>query len=343
MPSKSSDSKKPQTVSKTEESKLDNKGVSAEVDKSVEPVEKKTTEETKTTKPSGNPRMASFGERLLALILDTIIVSVVSMFVYFVLFFIGGMFSALFFDNHGSLAGVLIGFTNLLVIVAFFAIFYVYYIYFYTKQGATLGKKIMKIKVVRTEDLQYMKWWQVLVRDLFGKWISGFFFYLGYFWYFMSEKRQALHDLIASTYAVKTDEQGNLLMDGPEKYEKKPLFTFGPVGCFAIFWILFFALFFGSMVALMSMFGNSHDKYNGRYDDNRYYQDDMGPGDMDYKNPYDDLFDNNGNSYDDLPNRRNPNQYNKPYNDSYGRYDNDTNEDLEKYLDDLLKDFENQN
>lgn len=41
----------------------------------------------------------------------------------------------------------------------------------------------------------------------------------------MSEKRQTWHDLIASTYVVKTDEKGEVLLNGPATYEKKPLYT----------------------------------------------------------------------------------------------------------------------
>ncbi len=39
----------------------------------------------------------------------------------------------------------------------------------------------------------------------------------------MSPKRQTWHDMIASTYVVKTDDAGNIKMDGLAAYKKEPI------------------------------------------------------------------------------------------------------------------------
>ncbi len=284
---------------------------------------------------SGFPQMGSFLDRFLALLLDGLIFGAIIFFGYMVALLIMAIFGALATAISDSFADFVFGLTFLVMIGAYLGAFYFYYIYFYTKEGATLGKKIMKLKVVRADDMQYMNWWQVLLREIFGKWVSSMLFYLGYFWYFMSEKRQTWHDLITGTYVVKVDDNREILMDGPENYEKKPLFTFGPLGCSIIFWFLFFIVIFGSIFTLVTL-GSKYDK-SSKYDTDSYYQDDMGQDD----DMYNDFFgnDNDDDYYNELPNRNN--KQDKFY-DNGGNQDNNkrNGDDLEKYLEDLFNEME---
>lgn len=116
-----------------------------------------------------------------------------------------------------------------------FVLVSLYYGYFYSKNGQTIGKKVMKLKVVREDNMQYVSFLRAVARDVFGKWVSGMLLGLGYFWYFMSQKRQTFHDMIVSTYVVKTDDAGNILMVGPALYPKEPVKTFLPCGCCVLF------------------------------------------------------------------------------------------------------------
>jgi uncharacterized RDD family membrane protein YckC len=77
-----------------------------------------------------------------------------------------------------------------------------YYIYFTYKYGATLGKKVMKIKIVR-EDGQPMTILTVILREVVGKFVSSVLLCLGYFWVMWDKKKQGWHDKIAKTIVIK--------------------------------------------------------------------------------------------------------------------------------------------
>ena len=77
-----------------------------------------------------------------------------------------------------------------------------YCMYFWVKQdGQTLGKKAMKIKVVRVDGKQ-LDWMTAGLRYL-GYIVSGIPLLLGYIWILFDGKKQGWHDKIASTYVVK--------------------------------------------------------------------------------------------------------------------------------------------
>jgi uncharacterized RDD family membrane protein YckC len=81
----------------------------------------------------------------------------------------------------------------------------VYTIYFLHKHGATPGKKAMHLQVVSVTH-EPLSIGRLVLRELVGKMISGFFGSLGYFWYLFDEKRQAWHDKIAHTIVIDTRE-----------------------------------------------------------------------------------------------------------------------------------------
>ena len=67
--------------------------------------------------------------------------------------------------------------------------------------GQTLGKKVMKIRVVR-EDGKPVDYKEAVVRYL-GYILSGVVLCLGYFWVIWDEKKQGWHDKIAGTLVVR--------------------------------------------------------------------------------------------------------------------------------------------
>jgi len=193
--------------------------------------------------PSGSyPVMGTFFERLVAAIIDAFIVVISGSIIASPL---GFMINA---GGNGGINGLLITLQWGIEIVILVG----YYIYFYTKKGQSLGKQVMKLKVVNSDDLKYLTPGKVVMRELVGKFVSGLVVDLGYLWYFMSEKRQTWHDSIALTYVVKTDEKGEILMNGPAAYEKKPVFAFLPCGCFLILFILMFIIFGAAIIAAVN-------------------------------------------------------------------------------------------
>lgn len=105
---------------------------------------------------------------------------------------------------YSSLSLLKIGIISLIIN---YLIYIVYEIYLTSKYGGTLGKLLMKIKVVDSKgDL-------LSILDstarYFSKWVSSLTLGIGYLMIIWDKKKQALHDKIAKTYVVD-DSKSNL-------------------------------------------------------------------------------------------------------------------------------------
>ncbi|MBU3979658.1 RDD family protein [Patescibacteria group bacterium] len=76
-----------------------------------------------------------------------------------------------------------------------------YYVVYQEKQGQTIGKKAMKIKVV-TFDGKTPTMFTFFLREIIGKTISAVILCVGYLMVIWDKKKQGLHDKIANTYVV---------------------------------------------------------------------------------------------------------------------------------------------
>ncbi len=126
---------------------------------------------------------ASFGKRFLAALLDGIILSIINILVSFVLGLILGRAGS----QIGSLAGILIA--------------WLYYAYQESSdKQATLGKQAMGIVVTDLEGkrIDFIK---ATIR-YFSKIISSLILLIGYIMAAFTERKQALHDIIAGTLVV---------------------------------------------------------------------------------------------------------------------------------------------
>ncbi len=130
---------------------------------------------------------AGFGKRFLAALLDSIILGILSILIGVV---IGVILSAVSKDLAkalGNLVGLLIG--------------WLYYaIQESSEKQATIGKQALGIVVTDLQD-QRISFVQATIR-YFGKILSGIILLIGYFMVLFTEKKQALHDMIAGTLVV---------------------------------------------------------------------------------------------------------------------------------------------
>ena len=62
--------------------------------------------------------------------------------------------------------------------------------------------RIFGLRVVRDRDGGPISVGQAILR-LFGYWIDGLVFYLGYIWILIDKRKRGWHDLIAGTVVVK--------------------------------------------------------------------------------------------------------------------------------------------
>jgi uncharacterized RDD family membrane protein YckC len=98
--------------------------------------------------------------------------------------------------------GLIAGIGFLIAFLGFLVIYFLYFPYFWARDGQTPGMKVMHIKVVRDEDGGPIGMTTGFVR-LFGYFVSGAIFYLGFIWILIDKRKRGWHDLIAGTCVVE--------------------------------------------------------------------------------------------------------------------------------------------
>jgi len=88
--------------------------------------------------------------------------------------------------------------------VSFSLFWFVYSSFFLSVWGATPGKRLLGIRIVRS-DGGPLDWKLSLIRSLFSL-VSADFAMLGYLWGFFSKDRRTWHDRIAGTRAIRAKD-----------------------------------------------------------------------------------------------------------------------------------------
>lgn len=139
-------------------------------------------------------KYGGFWIRLLALILDGIVINAVMTFIYMIF---GRHHSFPF--NYGS--DSMMSFSSSPESYISILTQWGYNILMLRYYGATLGKMALKLKVVSNN--QELDWVTIILRETVGKMVSGIILGIGYLMVAWDPKKQALHDKIAGTYVVK--------------------------------------------------------------------------------------------------------------------------------------------
>ena len=145
--------------------------------------------------PAPGMEFAGALPRLIAYIVDGFVTTVLILVISFVLGTVIGLAGS---AGRDLIAGI--GFV--LYFVAFLAIWLLYFPFFWGRGGQTPGAKLMKIRVVRDDDGSPIGMGTGFVR-LFGYFVSGLVFGLGFIWVLVDLRRRGWHDLIAGTCVVK--------------------------------------------------------------------------------------------------------------------------------------------
>jgi len=135
----------------------------------------------------GNTEYAPFGDRFIAYFVDNIIIGVP-------------------FFTFSYLMGILLWNIPLLALLldltATFLIIHFYFALPISQNGTTFGRKMFRVEYLDINTMEYPSVGKVWLRVI-GYSISGLFFGVGFLLALFTEKRQALHDLIANTIVVK--------------------------------------------------------------------------------------------------------------------------------------------
>lgn len=152
---------------------------------------------------------ASFMARFAALIIDAIIIGCIQFIVIAPIMAALGLGIASQVDNSGELSdeaavgmvgAIIAGVGSVIVIVYAISILY-FAIMESSKTQGSVGKMALGIKVTDMEGNR-ITFGKAFLRSI-GKLISSMIMYIGYLMAAFTEKKQALHDMIATTLVVK--------------------------------------------------------------------------------------------------------------------------------------------
>ncbi len=151
----------------------------------------------------GTPELvyAGFWIRFAAAFLDGVVLSVILLPVNF-LFWVASeniYFWGTWDFGRGTSPGLVLLFNLVRALVG-----WGYYIYLTGRYGATLGKRLLGLRVVG-EDLQQVTYGTAAVREVPGKLLSALACSLGYIWAAFDGRKQAWHDKIAGTLVIRSN------------------------------------------------------------------------------------------------------------------------------------------
>jgi uncharacterized RDD family membrane protein YckC len=159
--------------------------------------------------PAPGVSFAPHGPRLIAYIIDTLIIGLVLSAVIVigaVIAFAGTSWAELragsFNSGHvtPAMAGRLVGFVVFTFVVTIVA--FGYFPFFWARGGQTPGMKLFNLYVVRDSDGGPLSAGQAILR-LFGLWVAAVVFYIGFIWVFIDARRRGWQDLIAGTCVIE--------------------------------------------------------------------------------------------------------------------------------------------
>ena len=151
--------------------------------------------------PAPGVEFAPHGARLVAYILDTIILGVIVTVLVLIasVVLVGGVTV-----ENGTVTGVSGGaaavFVLLLLLVTLIGL--LYFPFFGARGGQTPGMRPFGLRVVRDSDGSRIGWGTAILRAI-GLWIAVAAIYIGLIWIFIDKRRRGWQDLIAGTVVVK--------------------------------------------------------------------------------------------------------------------------------------------
>ena len=152
------------------------------------------------TGPAPGVEFAPHGPRLIAYILDALIVTALMVATGAVFFVLLGATGGL--DEGGPrnpAAFTILAAVWLAVIVT---IAFLYFPYFWQRSGQTPGMMPFRLWVVRDKDGQGFGWGTAFLRVL-GMYVASSVFYLGFIWILIDKRHRGWQDLIAGTVVIK--------------------------------------------------------------------------------------------------------------------------------------------
>lgn len=152
--------------------------------------------EKESKSKTSNLNYAGFWIRLLAALLDSIVISALVSFImlafgkHYGVFNaqIGSSISAAFSSSPENISTTIVQWVYNILMIKFY--------------GATLGKMALRLRV-EADGKEQLDWISVILRETIGKFVSGLLLGIGYLMVIWNPKKQGLHDQIAGTVVVR--------------------------------------------------------------------------------------------------------------------------------------------
>jgi uncharacterized RDD family membrane protein YckC len=133
--------------------------------------------------------LSTVNKRATAFVIDDMIISV--------------LFMIIFFDKFKALSGDIEGMVSFMnsIFLYMISVKTLYQTIFIGLYGQTIGKMVMKIKVINVDYLDNPDFFESFQRAI-GRVVSEVVFYLGFIWANFTPSRQTWHDKLAKTIVV---------------------------------------------------------------------------------------------------------------------------------------------
>lgn len=146
-------------------------------------------------------KYAGFGIRFLAYAIDNLILGAGLLIVKFFIFIVTNVFGLNLFSTQ-------ILFQYTLSDIVFYILRVLYFVLMTYYTSATLGKHMLKIKVISTNKNGKYTFVDILYRETIGRFLSKLIIYAGYFLVFINKDKSSLHDMLADTRVIYKDSEG---------------------------------------------------------------------------------------------------------------------------------------
>ena len=160
---------------------------------------------------------AGFLVRLVAYIVDSFIIGIL-LIILNVPKFILNMVGVSILDTK-----VLFNFSVWEIILYLLSIIYFVALTYY--YGRTVGKRVMKVKVISSEK-EKLSFWNVVYREVIGKYLSGLLCGIGYLTVIFDNKKRAVHDMLGYTLVVYDFDKSQDIIHNIQDFQEKELVQF---------------------------------------------------------------------------------------------------------------------
>ena len=143
---------------------------------------------------------AGFFSRFIALLID----QVAMVFLAFLVGLLASVCAGTALLAEGDIVGFLFGSVALISWGALTIFQFLYFGYFWSKDGQSIGMKLLNVKVVRQEEGEQLSFFRAGFRGTLGYYISGLVFGLGFLWAAFDSQKETWHDKLFNTWVVES-------------------------------------------------------------------------------------------------------------------------------------------